>query len=119
MTSTISIRCGSIRGRLLLGAAALLAAGGAQAQVRGPAPDASLTLEGRPLALSAAETRAIQELGRVRTMSVGFQDRALEDAERIVRSADGRYVLALYQLDIARLRQDDALRLRALPSARR
>lgn len=103
--------------RRVMTAAALLAtcvANPAAGQTRNPMSDSALTLEGRPLALNQSEMQAIQELSRVRTMSPGFQDRALATAERVIRSSDGHYALALYQLDIARLRQDDALRQRAL-----
>jgi hypothetical protein len=55
------------------------------------------------------------ELGRlVRSGRSAEQDRALAAAEAVANSEDARYVLAIYQLEIGRLRRDDALRVRGL-----
>ena len=74
-----------------------------------------LTLNGRTFALSQLEQSRLLELSHlVHGADRGVQDRALAAAEAVVNSPDGRFVLALYQLEIGRQRRDDALRARAL-----
>jgi tetratricopeptide (TPR) repeat protein len=93
--------------RLLI-VAMIAGAGAAHAQ------RTTMTLQGETLAVTQAELAGLSDLSRALTQSRGFQERALHAAERVARSADARYVLALYQLEIARQRQDDDLRARAL-----
>ena len=74
-----------------------------------------LTLDGTTFALSPDELDRLTALGGVvHTSDRGAQDRALAAARSIANSADARYVLAIYQLEIGRQRQDDALRAPAL-----
>jgi len=75
----------------------------------------SLTLNGTTFALSAMELDRLTALGHVvHTSDRGSQDRALEEARSVANSTDARHVLALYQLEIGRQRQDDTLRAEAL-----
>ena len=74
-----------------------------------------MELNGRTFALSAIELDRLTDLGRVvHTLNRGAQDRALDAARSVANSPDARYLLALYQLEIGRQRQDDALRTPAL-----
>lgn len=73
-----------------------------------------MELGGRALNVLPEEVTRLSELGRIPPSNRARQDRALADAERIVRSVDGRYVLAIYLLEIARQRGDEAMRMRAL-----
>lgn len=98
---------------MLVGAAAVAMAAAAQAQVA-QVPITTMTLEGRNLAVSAPELRALSDLNRARTMDRASQDRAIARAEQVANGADARYVLALYRLDIGQRRRDDALVARAL-----
>jgi len=75
----------------------------------------SLTLNGTTFALTPIELDRLTALGRyVHTSNRGAQDSALEAARSVANSNDSRYVLALYQLEIGRQRQDDTLRAQAL-----
>lgn len=75
----------------------------------------TLTLHGRPLSLSPIEQTRLMELGRlIRGTNRGGQNRALAAAEAVANGVDARYLLATYQLEIGRQRQDDALRVQGL-----
>lgn len=75
----------------------------------------SLTLGGRTFALAPIELDRLTDLARVvHTINRVNQDRALAAARNVANSSDARYVLAIYQLEIGRQRQDDALRAAAL-----
>ena len=75
----------------------------------------SLNLNGRTFSLSGIELDRLLDLSRVvHDPNRPAQDHALAAAEAVVSSSDARFVLALYQLEIGRQRQDDALRVRAL-----
>lgn len=75
----------------------------------------SLTLNGRTFALSEPELDRLSALAHViHTLDRGAQDRALDEARRVANGADGRYVLAIYELEIGRQRHDDVLRARAM-----
>ena len=105
-------------GRAGRGAAilAILCAGPiAPAPAGAQAGQGSLTLNGVTFALSPTELNRLTALAHVvHTSDRGAQDRALAEARSVANSADGRYLLAIYQLEIGRLRQDDALRAEAL-----
>lgn len=74
-----------------------------------------MELEGQALALSPRETDALSALGvAVRGGIRGRQDAALATARNAVGSRDGRHVLALYQLELGGLRNDNSLRAPAL-----
>jgi Flp pilus assembly protein TadD len=74
-----------------------------------------MELGGGRLAVSPQEMRALSNLGNLaRSGQKVFQDRALAEARRVANSRDARYVLALYELEIARRRGDDAMRAQAL-----
>jgi hypothetical protein len=69
-----------------------------------------LEMDGRTFALSADELVRLTELGNTtRSINPVAQDRALAEARRVAASADARYLLAVYQLEIGRQRRDDAL----------
>jgi len=75
----------------------------------------TLTINGRNLSLAAAEMNALTALRTALSGGQrGQQDAALQKARSIVTSADGKYVLALYTLEIAQQRQDNAMRAEAL-----
>lgn len=77
--------------------------------------DSTLTLYGRPLAVTPTEqTRLLAVAHVLRGTDRAAQDRALAAAEAVASSADALYLLATYKLEIGRQRQDDALRLQAL-----
>jgi tetratricopeptide (TPR) repeat protein len=100
--------------RIALG---LILAGGtlAPGPARAQSVQSSLTLNGRTFALSPLELDRLTALAHVvHTLDRGAQDRALEAARSVANGADGRYVLALYQLEIGRQRHDDGLRAQAL-----
>lgn len=87
----------------------------ATAQSLPPVSQGPMTLEGKALALSATELRRLSDLGNVlRSTNRALQDRALVAAEAAASSPDARFALAVYQLEIGRQRQDDALLVRAL-----
>lgn len=114
MTSHRAVRIGFPPGRaaLLLFASVLLVGG-----VAAPAcaQRGVLELNGRTLALSPPEMAALSVLrGTLSGRQRGQQDNALERARRVAQSPDARYVLALYQLEIAQQRSDDVLRAEAL-----
>jgi hypothetical protein len=72
-------------------------------------------LGGRRLAVSQQEIRALLELGGV--VDAGDrsrQDRALATARSVVSSADARFALATYELEIGKRRADDQMRVSAL-----
>jgi len=74
-----------------------------------------MELGGSRLAVSPQEMRALSELGNlVRSGQRGAQDRALAEARRVSNSRDARYALALYEVEIGRQRDDDAMRAQAL-----
>lgn len=80
-----------------------------------PAAAQVLELNGHSLSLSKTEMARLGELRRVLySLSRGVQDRALAAAKSGVTGPDGRYVLALYQLEISMHRNDDALGAEAL-----
>ncbi|MES2444929.1 MAG: hypothetical protein V4574_19060 [Pseudomonadota bacterium] len=97
--------------------AAILLAGGsqaipaaAQAQARG-----SMELGGRALVMTPAETKALADVrGAIAGRNRAAQDGALAAAHRAAQGPDARHVLALYELEIARQRNDDAMRAQAL-----
>jgi predicted Zn-dependent protease len=94
-------------GMILIGGA--LSPGGAQLG------QSSLTLNGRTFSLSGIELDRLTALaGVVHTANRGAQDNALAAARSVANTPDARYVLAIYQLEIGRQRQDDALRAPAL-----
>jgi tetratricopeptide (TPR) repeat protein len=103
-----------ILARIGLGAAA--AAGAlTSASARAQISQSSLTLDGRTFAISPSELIRLTDLGRtVHSRNRGAQDSALAAARAVANSRDARYLLAIYQLEIGRLRQDDALRAQAL-----
>ena len=97
----------------------LLAGGGALAPALTAASaqrvESSLELNGRPLVVSRTEEARLGEVRSVlRGGSRGAQDRALAAARSVVNTPDARHVLALYELEIGRQRQDDALRAAGL-----
>lgn len=77
----------------------------------------STTMEigGVRLSVSPGEMASLSDLGNaVTSRRWGAQDMALAAADRVARSRDARYVLALYQLEIGIQRRDDAMRAKAL-----
>jgi hypothetical protein len=96
-------------GLILAGGALVHGSAGAQIS------QSSLTLDGRAFAVSPVELARLTDLGQtVHSINRVAQDRALEAARVVANGADARYLLAIYQLEIGRQRQDDALRARAL-----
>lgn len=74
-----------------------------------------MEIGGSKLAVSPQEIRALSALGNLaRGAQSGRQDRALADARRIANSRDGRFALALYELEIGNRRGDDVMRAGAL-----
>lgn len=74
-----------------------------------------MILNGHALAVSPFEVSALSDLGLlVKGNQRGLQDQALERARSVAISRDGRYVFALYELEIGQRRRDDALRAQAL-----
>lgn len=74
-----------------------------------------MELGGNRLSVSREEMRALSTLGQLaRSGQRGPQDRALAEARRVANSRDARYVLALYELEIGRRRNDDGMRAQAL-----
>lgn len=87
----------------------------ATAQTLPPVNQGPMTLEGKVLALSPTELRRLSDLGNaLRSTNRALQDRVLAAAEAAASSPDARFALAVYQLEIGRQRQDDALLVRAL-----
>ena len=77
--------------------------------------DAYLDLDGARLSLSRQELEAfIKVRNTLGSSAPQSQDSALAAARRAVKGPDGRHVLALYQLQIAKQRNDIALRREAL-----
>jgi predicted Zn-dependent protease len=75
----------------------------------------SLELDGRTFALTPEELNRLTALAAVvHTTERGAQDRALAAARSVANSTESRYVFALYEIEIGRQRQDDALRVEAL-----
>jgi hypothetical protein len=75
----------------------------------------SLTLNGRTFNLSPTELARLGDLRQVlHTPNRAAQERAVAAARGVADRPDARYVLAVYQLEIARQWQDDALRAPAL-----
>jgi hypothetical protein len=107
-----------VRASAALGGLALLAAAGLAAPALAQAPQlggSRLELGGRIFSLSADEASRLADLARVvHSANRAAQDSALAAARQAVNSADARYVLAIYQLEIGRQRHDDALRAPAL-----
>ena len=73
-----------------------------------------MELDGVLLSLSRDELAAVTDLADRLRSPRAVQDRALAVARQKAHGRDARYVLALYQLEIARQRKDDALRAEAL-----
>jgi tetratricopeptide (TPR) repeat protein len=104
---------GAWRGIGLLAAASICAwvASPATAQI----VQNRLELDGRTLRLEGVESTRLGDLAQVvHSANRAAQDSALEAARAAVRSPDGHYLLAVYQLEIGRQRHDDALRAPAL-----
>lgn len=95
----------ALGGALAIGAATHAAAQG---------PPSTLELGGRALALSPVEWARLSDLRVALTATPAIQNRALDAARAAVAGPDGRYVLAIYQLEIGQRRRDDALRAEAL-----
>jgi Tfp pilus assembly protein PilF len=68
---------------------------------------------GGKLTVTSAEVIALTELGAA-LRRPGEQDKALAEARRMSQSPDALYWLALLELEIGRMRNDDALRAPAL-----
>lgn len=83
------------------------------AQLRGL--ETRFELGGSTLAVSPLEMRSLLELGSlVHSGDRSRQDRALAAARRIATSADARFALATYELEIGKRRGDDQMRVNAL-----
>jgi tetratricopeptide (TPR) repeat protein len=80
----------------------------------GVGPETTMELDGVPLSLSRDELAAVTDLADRLRSPRAVQDRALAVARQKAHGRDARYVLALYELEIARQRKDDALRAEAL-----
>jgi tetratricopeptide (TPR) repeat protein len=90
-------------------------AAGALAPADAQIIDNRLTLYNRVLAISTLEQTRLMELQYVlRSSNRGAQDQALAAARGAANTPDARLLLAVYQLEIGRQRQDDALRAPAL-----
>ena len=84
-----------------------------RAQLRGV--DTRFELGARRLAVSPLEMRALLELGSlVHGGNRNRQDRALATARSAASSADARFALATYELEIGKQRGNDQMRVRAL-----
>src|ERR1043165_6326847 len=98
--------------RIALG---LAIAAAALAPARAQRVENTLTLYGKVLSLSGVEQARLLELQHtLSSVNRGAQDRALAAARSVVGSPDARLLLAVYQLELGRQRQDDALRIPAL-----
>ena len=74
-----------------------------------------MELNGIRLAVSKEEMAALSDLGQLARRGESVQqNRALEEARRVVNSRDAQYVLALFELEIGGRRNDDTMRARAL-----
>jgi tetratricopeptide (TPR) repeat protein len=107
----------SPRDRTALLLLAMLAAGGGGSVTPAVAQrvSSSLTLEGSTLAVTPREVAALTAFGRtIGSQRTAEQDRALAEARRVAQSRDARYALAIYQLELGKVRGDDAMRVEAL-----
>ncbi|VXC87528.1 tetratricopeptide repeat protein [Sphingomonas sp. AX6] len=76
---------------------------------------AVMEIGGSKIAVSPQEMKALSKLGNlVRSGQSASQERALAEARRVASGRDARYALALYELEIGRRRDDDAMRAQAL-----
>lgn len=75
----------------------------------------TIELDGNRLAISPDEMKVLSDIGSlIESHQEGALNRALVKAHRIVDSRDGRYSLAIYELEIGRRRGDNAMRAQAL-----
>lgn len=74
----------------------------------------SMELGGERLAVTQTEMARLSDLGQSITATTGIQDRALAAARAVATSPDARHVLAIYELEIARRRGDNAMLAAAL-----
>lgn len=89
----------------------LILAGG----IAAPARAQSLELNGRRLNMTSGEQKALGDVrGVMPNRNRAVQDKALEAARRVVQSPDARHVLAVYRLEIANQRGDNAMRIESL-----
>lgn len=74
-----------------------------------------MELGGLRLAISPQELKALSALGNLlRGGQKAAQDRALNEARRVVAGRDAKHVLALYALELGNRRGDDSMRAEAL-----
>lgn len=99
---------------LVLGAGAAIAMA-----IAGTAPIAAQVISvveygGVTMSVENREARALQKLGAALSGAPGAQESALAAARRAAKGPDALYWLALLELELGRLRKDDALRAPAL-----
>lgn len=96
-------------------AAAVLVGGSAFRSDAAAQSSMSMELGNQSLALTQDEMRALSDVGNLaRSGQIASQNRALAEARRVVNGRDARHVLALYELEIAGRRGDQAMRAQAL-----
>lgn len=89
--------------------------GSACSAIARPQAGSVMEIGGTRIAVSAQEMKALSQLGNLaRSGPSATQERALAEARRVSNSRDARYALALYELEIGRQRNDDAMRAKSL-----
>ena len=102
-------------GSILIAAVAGSLAATVASPVHGKPPvQTSFEVGGARMAVTPREMAALVDLSQAVRRPQGAQDVALAAARRVAQSPDALYVLALYQLEIGRQRNDSALRAEAL-----